>query len=157
LGEGDKAAALFWMLNPINHARTQGDVHRYKVEPYVVAADIYSAQGQSGRGGWTWYTGSSGWMLRAGLESILGLRREGASLIIDPCIPKSWPGFTITYLFEAARYEIRVENQGAGGNTVIDATVGGAPVTERPVRFALDPTSRTHAVRVIIGADNPRP
>ena len=157
LGEGDKAAALFWMLNPINHARTQGDVHRYKVEPYVVAADIYSAQGQSGRGGWTWYTGSSGWMLRAGLESILGLRREGASLIIDPCIPKSWPGFTITYLFEAARYEIRVENQGAGGNTVIDATVDGAPVTERPVRLALDPTSRTHAVRVIIGADNPRP
>ena len=88
---------------------------------------------------------------------LAGLRREGASLIIDPCIPKSWPGFTITYLFEAARYEIRVENQGAGGNTVIDATVDGAPVTERPVRLALDPTSRTHAVRVIIGADNPRP
>jgi cyclic beta-1,2-glucan synthetase len=71
LGEGDKAAALFWMLNPINHARTRPDLHRYKVEPYVVAADVYAASGNVGRGGWTWYTGSAGWMQRAGIESIL--------------------------------------------------------------------------------------
>jgi cyclic beta-1,2-glucan synthetase len=74
LGEGDKAAALFAMLNPINHARTRADVHRYKVEPYVIAADIYSTAPHVGRGGWTWYTGSAGWMQRAGVESMLGLR-----------------------------------------------------------------------------------
>ena len=74
LGEGDKAAALFSLLNPINHARTRSDVHRYKVEPYVVAADVYGAAPHVGRGGWTWYTGSAGWMQRAGIESILGLR-----------------------------------------------------------------------------------
>ena len=87
LGEGDKAAALFWMLNPINHARTRTDMHRYKVEPYVVAADVYAAPGHVGRGGWTWYTGSAGWMQRAGVESILGLRIEGDKLRLDPCIP----------------------------------------------------------------------
>ncbi len=89
LGEGDKAAALFSLLNPINHARTRSDVHRYKVEPYVVAADVYAAAPHVGRGGWTWYTGSAGWMQRAGVESILGLRLEGDVLRLDPCIPKS--------------------------------------------------------------------
>ena len=91
LGEGDKAAALFSLLNPINHARTRADVHRYKVEPYVVAADVYATAPHVGRGGWTWYTGSAGWMQRAGVESILGLRLEGDVLHLDPCIPKAWP------------------------------------------------------------------
>ena len=91
LGEGDKAAELFSLLNPINHARTRADVHRYKVEPYVVAADVYAAPPHVGRGGWTWYTGSAGWMQRAGIESILGLRLQGAVLHLDPCIPKAWP------------------------------------------------------------------
>ena len=77
LGEGDKAAGLFSLLNPINHARTRADVHRYKVEPYVVAADVYAEPPHVGRGGWTWYTGSAGWMQRAGIESILGLRLQG--------------------------------------------------------------------------------
>ena len=94
LGEGDKAAALFSLLNPINHARTRAEVHRYKVEPYVIAADVYAAKPHVGRGGWTWYTGSAGWMQRAGVESILGLRLRGDALELDPCIPKSWPGFT---------------------------------------------------------------
>ena len=80
LGEGDKAAGLFSLLNPINHARMRADVHRYKVEPYVVAADVYARPPHVGRGGWTWYTGSAGWMQRAGIESILGLRMRGAFL-----------------------------------------------------------------------------
>ena len=83
LGEGDKAAALFSLLNPINHARTRADVHRYKVEPYVVAADVYAAAPHVGRGGWTWYTGSAGWMQRAGVESILGLRLRGRRAAIS--------------------------------------------------------------------------
>ena len=83
-------------LNPINHARTRAELRRYKVEPYVVAADIYSAPDHIGHGGWTWYTGSAGWMHRAGLESILGLRFEGSFLHLDPCIPNGWPGFEVT-------------------------------------------------------------
>ena len=78
-------------INPINHARTRIDMHRYKVEPYVVAADVYAAPGHVGRGGWTWYTGSAGWMQRAGVESILGLRIEGGALRLDPCIPGPGP------------------------------------------------------------------
>jgi cyclic beta-1,2-glucan synthetase len=87
LGDGDKAADLFSMLNPINHASTRAAVHRYKVEPYVVSADVYSAPPHVGRGGRTWYTGSAGWMYRAGLEWILGFRVHGATLLIDPCVP----------------------------------------------------------------------
>ena len=109
LGEGDKAASLFSLLNPINHARAPADAHRYKVEPYVVAADVYALEPHVGRGGWTWYTGSAGWMQRAGVESILGLRIIGASLHFDPCIPKDWPAFGITLRYRTSRYDIDVE------------------------------------------------
>ena len=88
LGDGDKAVDLFSLINPINHARTRTDVLRYKVEPYVVAADVYATPPHVGRGGWTWYTGSAGWMQRAGVESILGLSIRGAFMHLDPCIPR---------------------------------------------------------------------
>jgi cyclic beta-1,2-glucan synthetase len=110
LGEGEQAAALFALLNPINHAATRAGVHRYKVEPYVVAADVYSVAPHAGRGGWTWYTGSAGWLYRAGLEAILGFSVRGALLTLDPCIPKAWPGFDIDFNYRSARYQIRVEN-----------------------------------------------
>ena len=90
LGDGDKAGELFSLLNPINHASTRAGVYRYKVEPYVVAADIYAEPPHVGRGGWTWYTGSAGWMYRAGIEWILGLRLRGTRLYLDPCIPRAW-------------------------------------------------------------------
>ena len=90
LGHGDHAASLFALVNPINHALTADDTHRYKVEPYVVAADVYASPRHEGRGGWTWYTGSAAWMLRAGIEGILGLTRKGDSLRFDPCLPKGW-------------------------------------------------------------------
>jgi len=110
LGEGDKATELFLMLNPINHASTRAGIHRYKVEPYVVSADIYAVAPHIGRGGWTWYTGSAGWMYRAGLESILGFRLRGSTLVIDPCIPRAWPRFEVVFQYHSARYEIAVEN-----------------------------------------------
>src|SRR5690606_13759266 len=94
--QGDRAGELFALLNPINHARTPADVERYKVEPYVVAADVYSAPAHVGRGGWTWYTGSAAWMQRAGMEGILGIRREAAPVVVAPCIPRSWPAFSAT-------------------------------------------------------------
>jgi cyclic beta-1,2-glucan synthetase len=83
---------------------------RYAVEPYVVAADISNQPGRAGRGGWTWYTGSAGWMYRLGLEGILGLRRAGEILRIDPNIPKDWPGFGIRYRCGRAEYRISVRN-----------------------------------------------
>lgn len=108
LGDGDRAASLFSLLNPINHARTPEEVGRYRVEPYAVAADVYATAPHTGRGGWTWYTGSAGWMYRAGIEGILGIRRQGACLVIDPCIPADWPGFEATVTIESTVYAIRV-------------------------------------------------
>src|SRR5439155_1280125 len=94
LGEGDKAGELFAILNPINHASTRAGLHRYKVEPYVAAADIYSEIPHVGRGGWTWYTGSAGWMYRAGIEWILGFRLRGTTLHLDP-FRLYFPAFTL--------------------------------------------------------------
>lgn len=113
LGAGEKAHALFALLNPINHARSTEDAERYKVEPYVVAADVYSVAPHVGRGGWTWYTGAAGWMHRAGVEGILGIRREGDILVVDPCIPPSWPGFEARVKLGNAvcRIEVRAVNK----------------------------------------------
>lgn len=110
-GEGEKATALFSMLNPINHALNPTQAEQYKVEPYVVAADIYSRKPYSGRGGWTWYTGAAAWMYRAGIEGILGLRREGKMLIIQPCIPADWPAYNASVELENAHFEIYVNNR----------------------------------------------
>ncbi|MCD4748231.1 MAG: hypothetical protein K8R59_02555, partial [Thermoanaerobaculales bacterium] len=106
----DRAEALFRLLNPIYHADCPDGVWRYRVEPYVVAADVYSEPPHTGRGGWTWYTGSASWMYRVGLEAILGLRRQGSDLRIDPCIPRSWEGYEIIYRFGDTTYRIQVEN-----------------------------------------------
>ncbi len=110
LGEGDKAAELFQMLSPINHARTEHEVNRYKAEPYVVAADVYASHPHIGRGGWTWYTGAAGWLYQAGLEGILGFKRQGDKLVLKPCIPSRWPGYRLTYQYQTTKYEIIVEN-----------------------------------------------
>ncbi len=108
LGQADRAMQLFSMLNPINHSSTREDAARYRVEPYVMAADVYSVAPHVGRGGWTWYTGSAGWMHRAGLEAILGVTREGDKLRVKPCIPVQWPGFDISLQIGTSRYEINV-------------------------------------------------
>jgi cyclic beta-1,2-glucan synthetase len=152
LGAGDKAAGLFSLLNPINHARTRAEVHRYKVEPYVVAADVYAAPAHMGRGGWTWYTGSAGWLQRAGIESILGLSIQGEFLRLDPCIPKDWPRFEMTVRHRTARYEIRVENPNGVARGVLSATLDGAVVTQRPLRVPLLDDHMTHHVQVTLGA-----
>ena len=151
LGEGDKAAALFSLLNPIDHARTRSDVHRYKVEPYVIAADVYATSPHTGRGGWTWYTGSAGWMQRAGVESILGLHLEDDTLYLNPCIPKAWPWFEMTVRFRSARYEIVVENPDGVCRGVVAATSDGKAVMERPLSLKLLDDSRTHNVQVRLG------
>ena len=151
LGDGDRAANLFSLLNPINHARTRADVHRYKVEPYVIAADVYARKPHVGRGGWTWYTGSAGWMQRAGIESILGLRLAGDFLLLDPCIPKAWPGYEMTVRYRSARYEITVDNPDGAGRGILSAECDGAPITERPLRLPLIDDAGVHRIRVRLG------
>jgi cyclic beta-1,2-glucan synthetase len=151
LGEGDKAAALFSMLNPINHARTRSDVHRYKVEPYVIAADIYATRPHTGRGGWTWYTGSAGWMQRAGIESILGLRLENDILYLNPCIPRAWPRFEMTVRFRSARYEILVENPDSVCRGIVAAMIDGRAIVERPLSLKLLDDGVTHRAQVRLG------
>jgi cyclic beta-1,2-glucan synthetase len=151
LGDGDKAAGLFSLINPINHARTRTDVYRYKVEPYVIAADVYSAPPHTGRGGWTWYTGSAGWMQRAGIESILGLRVEGATLCIDPCIPKTWPGFEMTFRHGSSRYEIVVENPDGVSGGVVWAECDGTTIEQSPLRLHLLDDGGTHHLRARLG------
>lgn len=151
LGEGDKAGELFSLLNPINHASTRAGVHRYKVEPYVMSADIYAEPSHMGRGGWTWYTGSAGWMYQAGIESILGIRLRGSTLVLDPCIPRSWPGFSFTFRYNSACYEIAVTNpQGVGRGVIrteLDAQVLAGPRAAIP----LVDDGAIHIVDVVLG------
>jgi len=151
LGEGDKAASLFALLNPINRTSTRADVQRYKVEPYAVAADVYSVAPHVGRGGWTWYTGSAGWLYRAGLEGILGVRLQGASLIVTPCIPQDWPGFEIVLKYGSTRYAITVENPDRVGSGVMSVALDGETLPGRPTRIALTDDGASHDVRVQLG------
>ncbi len=150
LGEGDKAAALFWMLNPINHARTRIDSHRYKVEPYVVAADVYSASGHRGRGGWTWYTGSAGWMQRAGLESLLGLKIEGDHFSLDPCIPRTWKSYDLVLRHGAARYEIHIDNPAGVQRGIGAAQMDGQDLGQRPLIIRLIDDGLVHKLSVTL-------
>ena len=149
LGSGDEAAEFFHMLNPVNHGRTAADVARYKTEPYVMAGDVYARPPHAGRGGWSWYTGSAGWMYRAGLESILGLRRRGETFVVDPCIPSSWPEYRMTWRFLDSRYEIIVSNPTRRCRGVATATLDGAPVDARAIPLLND--GGTHEVQIVLG------
>jgi cyclic beta-1,2-glucan synthetase len=151
-GDGDKAGELLAMLNPIRHADSPTAAQRYKVEPYVACADVYSEPPHVGRGGWTWYTGSAGWMYRVALEWCLGFRVQGAALLLDPCIPRHWPGFEITFRHGSARYDIIVENpdtvcRGVAGATLDGNTLAGTPKLLVPL---LD-DGAVHIVRVVLG------
>jgi cyclic beta-1,2-glucan synthetase len=151
LGDGDKAGELFSILNPINHARTRADIYRYKVEPYVVSADIYAEPSHVGRGGWTWYTGSAGWMYRAGLEWIIGFRLRGKTLVIDPCIPKSWPGFKIAFRYHSARYDISVENPRGVNRGVLSIHLDGEALHPGDANIPLSDDGANHKIEVVLG------
>jgi cyclic beta-1,2-glucan synthetase len=132
-GDGDRAFELYQMLNPLTHASTPEGVQRYKVEPYVVAADVYTAPGQLGRGGWTWYTGSASWMYRVGLEAILGFTRRGETLRIEPCVPDHWPEFSIEYRFGTAVYAITVLEPGAVRDAAAEVILDGRLLGHREI------------------------
>ena len=146
-----RAEELFSLLNPIHHSRTRTGAHRYKVEPYVLCADVYSTEPHVGRGGWTWYTGSAGWMQRAGVESVLGIRLLGATLAIDPCIPKKWDKFEAKLSHRSSHYAIRVTNAGSVNRGVTYAELDGVAITERPLRIPLADDGGEHVVTVRLG------
>ena len=149
LGEGERAYRLFSLLNPIHHAETREDAVRYAVEPYVVAADVYAHESHLGRGGWTWYTGSAGWMYRILVEEILGLKRAGDRLFIAPCVPHGWQRFEIDYRYGSSELNIVFENPDGLGTTVERVEIGGRISADHAVLLVDD--GRKRHVRVRLG------
>jgi cyclic beta-1,2-glucan synthetase len=148
-GKGDRAFELYQMINPLMHARTPDEVATYQVEPYVVAADVYTAEGHLGRGGWTWYTGSASWMYRVGVEALLGFVKRGDTLYLNPCVPAAWPGFTIEYRYGRSHYTIVVQRSsqaGAGAEIAVDG------VTRQTPGIPLVDDGAAHQVRVTLAA-----
>jgi cyclic beta-1,2-glucan synthetase len=154
LGDGDRAGGLFDLLNPIRHSDSAEAVTRYKVEPYVACADVYSVGALTGRGGWTWYTGSAAWLYRGGLEAVLGFHLQGDKLRIDPCIPKDWPGFQLIYQHRGqqhvSRYEINVENPGKVFRGVTSVELDGQTLVAGDA-VALADDGQVHQLRVVLG------
>ncbi|MDD5268849.1 MAG: glucoamylase family protein [Methylococcales bacterium] len=150
LGDGDQAAELLRMLNPINRTATRTGIFAYKVEPYVLAADIYAEPPHVRRGGWTWYTGASGWFYRAGLEWILGLQVRAGKLVFNPCIPKAWRSYNIFYQHENTRYEITIENPDGVEQGVAMIELDGEPLSKGN-SIILQDDGQVHKVMVVLG------
>jgi cellobiose phosphorylase len=156
LGDGGKAAELFDILNPVFHADCPEAIERFKVEPYISCADVYSVAALTGRGGWTWYSGSAGWLYRAGLEAILGFHPRGDRLLIDPCIPQAWPGFGIDYQYRSSRYTIEVENPNRVCRGIVLVELDGARLDGSALERGVAPIPLAddgleHRVRVVMG------
>ncbi len=151
LGEGDKAHELLSMLNPILKTKDPAAIDRYKVEPYAVAADVYAELTQVGRGGWTWYTGAAGWMYRAGIEWLLGFRVRAPYLHFDPCIPRHWPGFELSFRHGASRYEVTVENPRGVTRGIAAIELDGKPLPAGGTALRLADDGATHQVRIRLG------
>ena len=150
LGFGDKATEYFRMINPIEHARTKEAANKYKVEPYIIAADIYGQGNLAGRGGWTWYTGSSSWMYTAGIKYILGLNVENGYLSISPSIPNEWKEYSIRYKFKNSIYNIKVSNNSGINKGVSKVLINGV---EHENRILLDDGSsngKIYNIEVIV-------
>ncbi|MGI9078490.1 MAG: GH36-type glycosyl hydrolase domain-containing protein [Gemmatimonadaceae bacterium] len=154
-GKTERAAQLLEMLSPVSHAGTPEQVAVYQAEPYVIAADVYGVEPHVGRGGWTWYTGSAGWMYRVALESVLGFRiTEGRAIELRPCIPATWPGFTIRWCLpsEATTYEIVVK-RGITPASETHVSDQRATVSNGAVVIPIEHDGRLHHVEVLLGSD----
>jgi cyclic beta-1,2-glucan synthetase len=149
MGDGNRAHELFSIINPISHTGNAAESARYRTEPYVVAADVYSQTPHVGRGGWTWYTGSAAWMYRVGIEGILGFTLRRAALHIDPCIPTAWPGFEIAFKRPRVDYRIVVENPDHVSHGVVRVELDGEEIRNADVPVLED--GRPHVVRVVLG------
>jgi len=151
LGHGDRAMELMDLINPVNHTKDPGGVQRYRVEPYVVAADVNAVGASAGRGGWTWYTGAAGWMYQVVVEGILGFKKRGDHLALDPHVPANWPGFEITYRYRGTLYRIAVEKPEGMTSRVVSVSVDGRIQEDGLVRLVDD--GGVHRIVVTLGAD----
>ena len=149
LGFGDKALEYYRMINPIEHSRTKEASNKYKVEPYVIPADIYGAGNLAGRGGWTWYTGSASWYYMAGIEYILGFKIKNNTIKIDPCIPKDWKEYEIKYRYENATYNIKIKNPDGKNKGVTKIFVNGKEI-EKENGIKLEKNANVYNIEVIM-------
>ncbi|MEP7028456.1 MAG: glycosyl transferase, partial [Candidatus Eisenbacteria bacterium] len=154
-GRRDRAASVLEMLSPISHTQSAGQVATYQVEPYVIAADVYGVEPHIGRGGWTWYTGSAGWMIRVTLESVLGLREEGGrAYVVQPRIPDDWPGYRARLRRpDGTSYAFAISNPEASAEVVVSAMLDGAPlaIEHGAARVPIAHDGRAHEVVVTLG------
>lgn len=148
MGFGDKAWELFRMINPINHTSTQMNCAKYKVEPYVLASDVYGVEPQAGRGGWTWYTGAAGWMYRVLVEHMLGLKLKGSSLSIEPCIPCKWKEYAIEYRYMDTHYVISVKNLSGYNRGVMSIRLDGRFLNDKKIKLVNDRLK--HTIEVVL-------
>lgn len=148
LGDGDKAVSLLRMMHPYTHSHNPEQVQRYKTEPYVLAGDVYALPGQVGRGGWSWYSGSAGWMYRIWLEEILGFTLRGDRLSINPTIPTSWEKVKIFYQYQTTRYEIVIENPHRLSRGAPSLELDGTATSEKAIQLVDD--GKTHTLRVVL-------
>ena len=128
LGFGDKAVDLYKLINPIEHSSSKDAAKKYKVEPYVIAADVYATRNLAGRGGWTWYTGSASWYYKAGIEYILGLKIEKGILKIEPCIPRDWKEYSIHFKWQNSIYNIKIKNPNEKNTGITKILLDGVEV-----------------------------
>lgn len=149
MGMGDKAHELYHMINPINHSRTQLECWRYKTEPYVMCADVYAIHPHEGRGGWSWYTGAAGWMYRVGVEHILGIKKRGDIICVDPCIPSEWDEYEVRYQYGRSVYNITVKNPNSVSKGVKNICIDGQKIGGNT--FKLDNDGAQHTVHVEMG------
>ena len=151
LGDSARAWELLRMINPVHHGDSSDAIATYKVEPYVVAADVYAVAPHVGRGGWTWYTGSAGWMYRLMVESLLGLRREGDVLHLAPCIPREWPGYRMRYRYRDTVYRIHLQQRDDGSQPRL--TLDG--VEQPGMSFPLRDDQQEHVVEAWVASSAP--
>jgi cyclic beta-1,2-glucan synthetase len=153
LGMGDEAMELFHLINPINHARTPAASERYRVEPYAIAADVYAHPMHIGRGGWTWYTGSAGWIYQAAIRWLLGVQRKESMVSINPCIPAMWPQFSVEWTIGKTRYRFTVLNPDHRCCGVASAQLDGHAVDADAVPLVDD--GAEHEVAIVLGTPRP--
>jgi cellobiose phosphorylase len=146
-GDHELAWELLSLINPIRHGSTREQIAKYRVEPYVMPADVYGVAPHTGRGGWTWYTGSAGWMYRLIVDSLIGLRLEGETLRFAPCLPQDWQTFKVHYRHRETFYHITFVQQGAGAS-VAQLKLDGVVLSDRSLRLVDD--RRPHEVEVVL-------
>lgn len=146
LGFGDKAVEFLKIINPINHTLTKEDCKNFKLEPYSLPADVYGAGGLEGRGGWNWYTGASGWYIRAVIEFIIGFKIEDNYILIEPSVPRNWKEFSINYKYKTSTYLIKIKNP-SGRNTGIERFIlDGIELPEKKTKLKND--GKIHTIEV---------